>query len=111
MFPSLSYASAALGSLPTTSLYSPRVTSWSHTIKSGIVICLPLTNTLELGVQVSSPLIIVPVTSTKPSGTLLTPVFTAAGVAFTITPSLLFPLVSTVFTVKVYSVPFSRPLT
>ena len=33
---------------------------------------------------------------------------TASGVAFTVTPSLLFPLMSIVFTVNVYSVPFVR---
>lgn len=35
----------------------------------------------------------------------------ASGVAFALTPSLLFPLVSTVFTVNVYSVPFVSPET
>ena len=39
----------------------------------------------------------------------VSPASIATGVPFTVTPSLLFPLVSTVFTIKVYSVPFVRP--
>ena len=44
----------------------PPVTSWSLTIRSGMVRLLPLTNTSEAGVHVSLPFIVVPVTTTNP---------------------------------------------